>query len=127
MEQSQKQVLHRDKIVLHPSGLALRVNEVLVHLAGDIDLPRFPPAATDCGKRGHQGRGLPNESFPIQTHTGEELGNQPPFLGKQRAKEMGLLNLHIPLLQGKVLGQPDGLQGFLGVLLCIHILLTSHF
>ena len=80
--QSQQQMLHRHIFILHASGGLLGLVEGLVHLLGNIDLPRLPAGAGYLGQlaqlliysRLQGGQGEP--------HGGEELGHQSSLGGQ---------------------------------------------
>ena len=60
------------------------------------------------------------EGFQSKAHVGKQLGDKAALLVQQGQQQVGLLNLLIAVLGGKILGVLDGLQGFLGKLVHVH-------
>ena len=120
VQQAQEEVLHGDILVLHPRRRRFRGVQGLVHVRGDVDLPRLPASAVDLGKLVNLRLDGGSEAVRVRAHGGEKLGNQPLIVVQQGAEQMGLLDLLVPVGNGQFLGALDGGQRLLCQFVHIH-------
>ena len=119
-QQREKQMLHRNIVVLHGVGGFFGGIQHLIHICGNVDFTGFPAGAGNMGELVQQFFGLFGQGLYITVHLQQKLGNQSVFLGEQGVKEMLFLQLHILALDGQLLCRLDGLQRFLCEFLSVH-------
>ena len=120
LEHPQKDVLHADIVVLHPTGLTFGGVEGLIQLIGDVDLFRVASRPGHPWQRLHLLQGCLRKGVRIHVHSGEQLGDQPVILPGQRRQQMLLLDGLIGIFHREALGILDGLDGFLCHLIHVH-------
>ena len=113
-------VLHGNIFVLHPAGFPLSGGQILIHVAGHIDLPAFPAGTGNPGQALYPLLHGVKQGVRVGSHLFHQLGNQAVLLLQQGANQVLLLDLHAVVLQRYILGLLDGLKRFLSKFLCVH-------
>ena len=121
VQQPQEDMLHRDILVLHGLGGGLGGFQGLVHVLGDIDLPRLPAAAGHLGQLLHLGGYRGGKAGHRHAHGGQKLGNKALLVAQKGQEQVLLLDLLIAVFHGDILGPLNGGQGFLGKLVHVHM------
>ena len=101
-------MLHRDIFILHGLGGVLCSPDGSVHILGDVDLTAGPPTAGDLGQLVDFCLDSGLKTGDGDSGGGEQLRDKAFAVADQSQKQMGLLNLLVPIFQGNVLGGLNG-------------------
>ena len=92
-QQTEKDMLHRDVLVLHGLGLSPGGLESPVHILGDIHFPTLPTGTGDLGQLVHLGPHRRLKAGNGHAHSGEQLGDKALPVPHQGQQQVGLFNL----------------------------------
>ena len=118
---AQEHMLHADILVLHLPGLGLGGVQRPVQIAGDIDLFRVPAAAGHPRQGGNFLGGGIGKGVGVNAHGLQKLGDQAVLLLGKGRQQVLLLDGLVGIFHGKALRVLQGLDGFLGKLVHVHI------
>ena len=121
-QQAEHQVLDADELILHGLGLAGGGAQHLVGGLGDIDLVGVAARAGHPGQAGQLFGHGGGEAAGVHVHFLEQLGDQPVLLAGDGQQQVFGLQGVVLVLHGQLLGGLDGLDGFLGILVGVHML-----
>ena len=122
LNQRQEQMLHRDVFVLHLLCDLFRLIEGGVHRAGNVIFIGFPAGAGHARQLLQLRVDSGFKALERDAHLFEQLRHKAVFLLQQCGKQVDLLDLLVGVVNGQLLRVLDGLQRFLCIVLCIHIL-----
>ena len=121
IDQRQQQMLHRDVFILHAGGDGLGRAQSFVDPGGDVELALLPAGTGDPGQFFHLRFDRGGEGGDREAQIAQQLRDQAALIGEQREQKMRLLDLLVAVFGGQSLGVLYGLQGFLGIVLRVHI------
>ena len=118
-QQTQEQVFHGDKFVLHGAGLCFGGSKGCIHVGTDIEPVSFPAAGDGRNFAQLRFRGG-FQTLHRHIHLLQQLRHKTSILLQQSHQQMNLLHLLIAVLNCKVFGVLDSLHGLLRIVLKIH-------
>ncbi len=124
-DEGQKQMLHRDVLILHPGGQAFGLPEHLVHPLGNIEFVRLP-AAGDPGQLLQLPPGGGLQALHGDAQLPQNLRGQAVVLLQQGQQQVDLLHLLVAVFSGDGLSALHSLQRFSRILIKIHSSCSFH-
>ena len=119
-DQREEQVLDGDVFVLHLLCDVLGLVESGIHRAGDVVLVGLAAGAGHARELVQLRVDGGFETFGREAHLFQQLRHKAVFLPQQGGEQVDLLDLLVLVFNGQLLGGLDGLQRFLGIVLCVH-------
>ena len=111
-------MLDGDVFVLHLLCNVLGLVEGGIHRAGDVVLVGLAAGHARELVQLRVDGGF--ETFGREAHLFQQLRHKAVFLLQKRGQQMDLLDLLVLVFNGQLLGGLNGLQRFLGIVLCVH-------
>ena len=121
LQQAEEQMLHRNEVIFHATGLLFSGVEGLIQSLRDINFVGLPTAARDLWQRAHHAGNGAGKTIGGNAHAAQKLTGKAVALLQQGQQQMALSHLLVAVLHGQTLCALDGLQRFLGKLIEIHV------
>ena len=113
-------MLDGDVFVLHLLCDVLGLVEGGIHRAGDVVLVGLAAGAGHARELVQLRVDGGFETFGREAHLFQQLRHKAVFLPQQGGEQVDLLDLLVLVFNGQLLGGLNGLQRFLGIVLCVH-------
>ena len=119
IQQSQEQMLHGHKFILHLGSLGFGGSKDRIRIRSDIETVHIPASGNGGNLPKQLGR-CRLHAFHGFFHLPKQLGSQSALLPQQRQQQMDLLQLLMTVLDRKILCRLHSFQRLLGIVVEIH-------